>query len=1412
MKCIKQDSPIYRAMEHLNFTEVQRGVINGKIYQPAFDEWYGKADRDVFGDPKIYDNLYIVNEKGHKIRLWALLNDDVYNKRANYLKDLTYIDKVVSFLQEERVAILKRIKSRSRTVNQDNLKAVYKDLLAIDDNDHTQALMYHYKYISDRVEKFEQTNYKFDKLNYDDLSDKRKLEYEESYKSYILELRDFLNSFKKISKLEIPEHDISDEKQGWLQGTIIMMKDIESKISALENSLEDNIDEQFRKTFTKYIHNPEVRAGTIDFLASQTDISKMSLFLDAMGDSNNRVLQAIDKFYKINMFNKDKEVRQKQRKWEQFVNKIGDFDGFLDRVLEKIDGNRTGRLINEYDYGFYDTLFSYIGRLQQIAENLGKTSPEYLKLQGEYFDWKNQNQRRKYVDAYYDRIDQLIPEARQAKSALDEQRDAILKKGLEKLTVADLEELEKIKQEVIWLKSKYDKKGKLKTGKDLEIADSLFNYGRATSEMYEATGRVYKAAYDKAEAEAKAKGEDFHKKWLKQNNVESYTKEFWEEYNRLSSYKRRTKALDHLEEEMKQILLPYKNAKGEVETDNIPKHILEHYNKLENTRSQISKNSPSNASTSVKKALNKLVTYVPSTYYKELAKRKQKELKDKKITLEQYQEWYRENHEFNDFLGNQVPKRIHMKMRPKANKHIMTQYKPIWMETQIKPEYLNDKGEDRYMEDSKGYPLPKTAHKNKNFKNLSDSDKQNLEELNSFLNDLVAHNGSTIISKGYIPTFESIKRAKQESTTDKIVSESSDIVRFIPFHFINLLNQLEMPEITADMTEEQIKETLATIKKLKEQNLLAHGKALNYDLKNTMESFINSALSNKYKNNMELDLLIARERLKAQKVIKDTPTGKILYDKVASKEKKKPVPIEVSAIDSNTLRRLDEWLESVFYEDWEKEEGNFQKAGNIALQFSSFKGIAFNVLSGVNNKLIGNMMERIEAAGGEFFNYKDFRKARKLYGYNLPSIIADFQNNFNKEFKTKKASTLLTAIMNDFNITIDQTEIYEKSPEGAAKYMQHKLKMLYDFGYFMQKIGEHQVQNASLISMMQSHRIVDGKLMTFNEFIEGKKLSVSLKDKQEAKENILKNKQIVKEAKEEFEKYTQLIDAFELVGGFSELKQGISLNEDELANFKLRVIGINHKLHGIYNREDDALLRRSVWGRLAMQFRRYMRPTFNKRFAEKAYHENIRAYEEGMYRTSIKYIGGAFIDSYEKHKEERLATMELAKKVLFEGVEGFFKDSVVRWHTMSETEKANVRRTAAEMGLLIAVLSIGYLVKNMKGDDDDDIQNKAAIFALYQCDRLVGELSTFNFGLIRETNRLFKSPSPVFNTLEDLTKLLGATLMYPIRSEEERKFKSGIYHGEEKLEIYLKDMIPFLNQYQRMYYMNENNARYGFFR
>lgn len=1424
--CINKNTTFYKTIVEQGFNPDEISQITDKLTQDNFIEWYGKGELDTFGQPRLVKDLYLVNDKAEQITLNDLLNDKFYEKRENYSADLTSLDKINKFLEESKVSITKRISAYKDTEYAEKLTKLLEDLNKLNAEDYLQGLQKHSEYILKTVEDLELALYNYDKVNTSKLSKEAKVLRDKKHKNFLIHASSFLQTFSKIKDLDLPVNNAHGRE------IIKKLKDIEHQVTALQNRINAEVEAAVRDTLNELISNPEVKAGAIDFLAAQTDESKVQLLLDALGDSHVTFIAAIDKFFKRAMYDKDNEVRQMNRDWDKKVEEIerkyGTFENFLDKILDKKDGVRTGKFIQKYKEEYYTQLFE----LRSKLEKLDKNSKEYKDALDEYYTWKKDNTEQKYVKEYYDALNLLTPAAREIKERIDLTKSSILIKGENHLTDADYDLIADLDKEMKSFKSTTNPDGTKKQGEALEIANSLYKYSKAMGQFYYTQG-IKQKQFDKAKKEAEERGElDM---WLKHNTKETFHADFWNFFKKLVAGIPKSEALIKLEDEIKQLTITYKNEKGELMLDNMPSEVLKELKELEAKKADVKKTLNKGVPLMQKRKLaeefKKHIVFTPSSEYVKTLAAKRKVLEELETTQsstskvylkakEEFDRWYDENHELNTYTNEETPIALWTVMRPKNQKFIITTPNNKWNVTAINPIFNNP----NFGLDFNGYAIPNEKWINDDYKNLSDEDLSNLNYIQDRLLYLTEHTKNDIIKKGFLPaipkdirnipdTILNKKEKKEEKDfSEKAITETDEIVKFIPFKYVKKLNQKDLPKLPINGTEEEIKKIEEERARISKENAKAHGENLDYNLKDTMKTFTNVALTSKYKTNIETDIKLFKEQLKRQKIKQTDAKGAKIFDKLKGAAKGEKVEHEVSGVGSNTEKHFNAWLESIFYEEYQLEEGKLADWAAKIQDFTSLRALGFNVLSGVNNKVIANLQARIESAGGIYFEYKDYRKARVEYFKNITHFVANH--------KTATSNNYHDAYMKHFDVLISQDEL-SNAPDGAVKTVLHKIAMIKNAAFFMQHIGEHQVQNTALLSMSYSHRIIDGKIVNFNEFYEHKKIKINFDSKMTNEEinkeyeNDEKNYILKENLKEEFENYPTVFESFELNDGLLSQKEGVKIDELELFNFKTRVIGVNQRLHGIYNTDDAGTWQREAIGRLAMQFRKWMRPGWNRRFGnkfgKKVYNERVRDYEEGMYVSTFKFLTNPLMMNYKEYQKNETKSAYLAFQAILTGLKETLTTARIRWHTLSEIEKANVKRTAAEFLFLMSVIAIGFLAKSLKGEDDED--KKALTFVLYQADRLFGELTTFTpLGIVREGNRLFTAPSPIFSTLEDVSKLGANMFMYPFRDDESRLFKSGIYHGQDKVSIYAKDLIPVYTQWQRLLYMNDNIQRYGLFK
>ncbi|QDP46413.1 MAG: hypothetical protein GOVbin1709_75 [Prokaryotic dsDNA virus sp.] len=738
---------------------------------------------------------------------------------------------------------------------------------------------------------------------------------------------------------------------------------------------------------------------------------------------------------------------------------------------------------------------------------------------------------------------------------------------------------------------------------------------------------------------------------------------------------------------------------------------------------------------------------------------------------------------------------------------------PERFEQWLKDNFYSGRGGRLYPRGKEVVEMKKEKFRNPKFDILmSDPVKKRFYEYyQRLINELTAHSNNDFLRRGFLPAvpldqrnyiqalrdnvgWRTLQEEQEEFQEDEakevLVDETGKVINFIPFYYMTKLDQLDLKDINNEsLTNEEIEERIKENKKIREENKRRHAERLDFNLEKTMPRFIDTALNHRAKTAMEEEVLFAREILTHTQIRKKTGSilgrGKRVIDKTFKQDMNEDRDATDDASESNILKHFDDWIQMVFYEKFEEDEGAWTKASRVLQNWASLRGIGWNVFSGINNKMYGFMQTHIEAAGSQFFGYSEYRKASSDYYANIHEYLMEGITSSVKgeESNVFSSNSKAGGLMVMFDILQSQDELAEQAG-GPERSKLHKFKFFTDSAYAMQHIGEHSMQNITMLAMLRRYKVdpSNGKIYRNSEAY-ARKNGLSYNTPEE-KADIQKK----------FKELESVYDVYELVDGYTQLKKGRFISDKEWSEFRQEIIGVNQYMHGIYNKEDAGAMQKYGLARLAIQFRKWARPGWNRRwgskFGQSYWNERRNMLDEGMYVTTAKF------------------TWQLLKDY-----RNFFSNSKLNWDSLDETQKANVKRSAMELLLLISVILFTQMLKGMEEEDDDLKESKAFNILMYQSDRLWTEIATYSpvYGWFNEASKLMQSPTASWNMVEDVYKLAYNTFAYPFRTEKERIFKSGVNYGDDKINTYLRKSVPLYNQVGRWNRLEKHNKFYKLF-
>lgn len=646
---------------------------------------------------------------------------------------------------------------------------------------------------------------------------------------------------------------------------------------------------------------------------------------------------------------------------------------------------------------------------------------------------------------------------------------------------------------------------------------------------------------------------------------------------------------------------------------------------------------------------------------------------------------------------------------------------------------------DANMEVVGGKKVPKRAiYASSAFANLNDAQRNYYDtvmgikaELDSYLPDKYTKLHNTVKIRKDL-----LERVK---ASDSVRSGSQQLWEAVKDQFIRRTDDTDFGDkaTVKDFEGNEVQSLPIYYTKLKEGE---SNEDVSTDIVGTLTAY--AAMANDFHEmNEVLDVLeTGRDLLRDNLEITKTRGGKPLVEKFKAVGMKVENKVLKGRDERRIIERLNDFFEMQVYGRYMADEGTFGtsnidkgKVANFVNRLTSLNMLGLNVLSGISNVATGKVMMRIESFAGEYFSETNTLHADRNYGKELPNYLAEIGNRV-------KVSKL--ALWDElFNVMQEyETDVREVNFDRKTWFSRM-------FGtsalFVMNNAGEHWMQNRTSLALADAYKMKapDGKVVTLWDAMEvvyidpnNKKLGARLQVK---------------------EGYTK--------------EDGSQFTQDDIIRFSRKTTAINQRMHGIYNKLDRSAVQRLAVGRMAIMFRKWIKPSLNRRFKDATYNYDLDAWTEGYYNTTGRFL------------------LQLAKELK----EGQFA-LAANWNNLTKTEKANIRRAATEVGHLLLLMAFLGL---MDWSDDKDRPWLEKMIE-YQARRLYTELGAQVPGptMVEEGLRIVKSPAAGINTIESAIDLIG--LLNPYNYEtvagEDALLQSGRFKGESRATklFYESPIIP----------------------
>lgn len=859
------------------------------------------------------------------------------------------------------------------------------------------------------------------------------------------------------------------------------------------------------------------------------------------------------------------------------------------------------------------------------------------------------------------------------------------------------------------------------------------------------------------------------------------------------------------------------------------------------------------------KWLEEHISYINTVYYEAMY------VAMNKMGKVVFDKWYNENHVLNPITKEYEPLAIWRQMVVKDEANNM-EYSPKykWLETKVKDKYKNPNYDEIKLQPSTN------KYRNDKYYGMNNYQQQLYNEVDNLLNSLVKDKRSrAYINRGYLPNqaveqphqgftdyWQDFKRSHGwYDTPNKSDIELNLYKRFSNAPMLHSLSEIKLLPIREKQEGETTDEYLAYVREiqaknneLRKQRAQENAERNNPNVLERLNSFIDSMYNFNTRNDIARLAKITSNQLRNMDIIKRNPNDKLMDNRLLSRITGKQEIRTTKSDDSNIVKHFENQVRKLVFNEFEMDEGTRSKVSRVMRNMVSSKFMMLNVTGGIANVLYGKTQIQMEMAAGQFFKYKDFRKGENEWIQNVGSYLADAYN------ETTNNET--NAIIRLFNV-IESDMVTERYGKGN-----NPMGKLENLLFIQQTAGEHYMQNATLLAMLHSHRVVavngKNKVMSFEQFAMGlreeallkvlRKNNPELVTKYETfrdkvlesyieKERYVKFKadiitdflrSVPKEIREEFkatykedtkeertkfENHPSFRESLILKNGVATLKPDSGLTNDDIAAFRNKVISVNHQIHGIYDKIGANQLQQSWWGALLMQFHKHLVPGFQKRFGYRLghfdgiYNETRESISKGTYVSLGEFIAMPFKKYYELNDSNELQAVRTLQGIA-KGYADFVANLTSYYNILPEYDKANIRRCLGEWIAITKAVALFVVGKLMLDDDDDSTQ--VADYILYSADRLMSETIQYTpWGIVNEGKKLYSKPVAALSIAQDNLRLLGALCSYIITGNpDDLYYNSGSYSGENKLVVNFFKQVPLVNQIIKHERLGANNSYY----
>ena len=534
-----------------------------------------------------------------------------------------------------------------------------------------------------------------------------------------------------------------------------------------------------------------------------------------------------------------------------------------------------------------------------------------------------------------------------------------------------------------------------------------------------------------------------------------------------------------------------------------------------------------------------------------------------------------------------------------------------------------------------------------------------------------------------------------------------------------------------------------------------------YDIPTIYKEWFKSALT--YANTSEIIDQLEFTRFVVNN--RNTKTGGINLASKIWKRNNPDSPIADTAAvvsDSNLAKQLNDWFDMVVYGKGTDDMGGIdlpfvgrldaRKMVDKFAKYTSLRVMGLNYISMVNNMLQAEVAQAIEVMAHKHVSAKAYSRATAEYMTEIlnGSIVADLGS--------RKPTSKVNLLNELFGTFADYSE-------GSMR-LSNKFSRLFNSGafYFTTNLGEHEAQSRFLIASLIEQRAIDR---------DGNDIG-TIYDYYTVEDGVL------------------VFDKDGKVSNWDNQKR-----MEVSARVRSQLMG----MHGNYSESYRVALQRNGYLKLALMFRKWIVPSWRKRY-DHLYFDNVTMdWKEGYYRTAGR-VGVQRVKYFFYKLRNEAKAMEIA--------------AVSDWSNLTEMEKQNIKRFGTEMAILLAVTLLYAALSDW--DDDDDKKGKygggqfggggaGSVFGpskkvkkgistedlilrniSYQAFRLSTDMGFY--WNVFDMMKIVQSPIPSTSVFKGFGNMMDAVFDW-------EPYERGPWKGHYKMEKAVYNMVPIVRQLYR---------------